>query len=404
MTPIDSPTHPPRRRRRILHGLAPLLLAGPLLAAPGPTPAESPDAALDAAVATQMRAAGIKGLGAAIIVRGEVVWQRGYGHADADGTRAFTPDTVMNVASITKPVVGVAMMRAVRAGKLDLDADINRYLPFRVVNPHHPTRPITLRHLATMTSGITDRREVYATTYRYGGAAREPLEKFLADYFTPGGRHYAPENFLDAPPGARREYSNFGTALAGLIVERATGETLPVSTRAHVFAPLGMTRTGWFPEELDAADQSTQFVAQNGATIPIQPYTSTTYPDGGLRTSVRDLTRLFLALLNGGEHAGARILDPASAAEMVRFQFTDGNRPENYPAAEGNSGLFWRTKFRGTRVGFGGNDPGVQAEMLATLSGDIGVIVLSNTSLSGPDQRAFGEILQAVWTRAERMR
>ncbi len=391
-----------------MHALRPLLPTllslGAALSLAGRTPTATPDAALDQVVAEQMRRAGIVGVGAAILVRGEVVWSRGFGHADADRTQAFTPDTVMNVASITKPVVGVAMMQAVQEGRLDLDADVNRYLAFRVVNPHHPARLITLRHLATMTSGIADRPEVYVRTYRFGGAAREPLEAFLESYLTPAGRHFAPENFLDAPPGARREYSNIGAALAGHIVERAFGARLDAVTRARVFAPLGLARTGWFPGDVDPADESTLFVAQHGRAIPIQPYTSTTYPDGGLRTSAADLARFFAALLRGGAVGDARILDAGMAAEMVRFQFTDANRPENFPASAGNSGLFWRTKFNGTRVGFGGNDPGVQAEMLADLAGEIGVIVLSNTSLPSSDQAAFGAIFQAVWARAEALR
>ena len=119
-----------------------------------------------------------------------------------------------------------------------------------------------------------------------------------------------------------------------------------------------MTRTGWFLSEVDLANHSTLFVSQNGMTIPIPHYGVTTYPDGGVRTSVADLSKFFIALLNGGEYQGARILDARMAAEMLRFQFTDANRPENYPATDGNSGLFWRTKFNGTRVGHGGNDPG----------------------------------------------
>ena len=92
------------------------------------------------------------------------------------------------------------------------------------------------------------------------------------------------------------------------------------------------------------------------------------------------------------------------AAEMLRFQFTDANRPENFPAADGNSGLFWRTKFNGTRVGHGGNDPGLQAEMLADLSEDVGVILFMNTSLAGPDQRTSWAIFEALWAWAESLR
>lgn len=115
-------------------------------------------------------------------------------------------------------------------------------------------------------------------------------------------------------------------------------------------------------------------------------------------------TRPFIALLNGGEVQGTRILDAGMAAEMLRFQFTDADHPENYPASEGNSGLFWRTKLNGTRIGHGGNDPGIQTEMFADLSREVGVILFSNTSLSGSDRRAFSAILEALWDHAESLR
>ncbi|MCL4212503.1 MAG: beta-lactamase family protein [Gemmatimonadales bacterium] len=359
---------------------------------------------LDSLIASQMADASIMGLGAALIVDREVVWMKGYGYADHGRTRPFTPNTVMNVGSIAKPFLGVAMMRAVEEGRLSLDEDINAYLPFRVINPHHPDAKITLRHLATHTSSITDRWEVYATSYHFGGDSPEPLGRFLEAYFAREGKHYSPANFLDARPGTLREYSNIGAGLAGLIVERAVGEPLNVHTRRHIFTPLRMTRTGWFLSEVDMANHSTLFVSQGGQAIPILHYGVTTYPDGGVRTSVADLSRFFIALLNGGEYEGGRILGAGAAAEMRRFQFTDANRPENFPAADGNSGLFWRTKFNGTRVGHGGNDPGLQAEMLSDLSGEVGVILLMNTSLSGPDQRASTAIFNALWNHAEALR
>ncbi len=165
-----------------------------------------------------------------------------------------------------------------------------------------------------------------------------------------------------------------------------------------------MASTGWFLSEVDRANHSTLFVSQNGFSIPIPLYGGTTYPDGGVRTSVADLSRFFIAMLNGGTYHNTRILDARMAAEMVRFQFSDANRPENFPAADGNSGLFWRTKFNGTRVGHGGNDPGLQTEMLADLSGDVAVILFMNTSVAGTDQRASAAIFNALWGWAESLR
>ena len=376
------------------------------VAAQAPSPAVPVNAALDSVVTSKMADGGFMGLAAAVIVNRQVVWMKGYGFADWQRTRPFIPNTIMNIASITKPFTGVAMLRAVQAGKLSLDEDITAYLPFRVVNPHHPGEKITLRHLATHTSGITDRSAVYAGVYHFGGDSPEPLGQFIEQYFRPEGKNYSRDNFLDAKPGALREYSNIGAGLAGYIVERAVGEPLNVYTRKHIFTPLRMTGTGWFLSEIDPANHSTLFVSQDGSPVPIAHYGLTTYPDGGVRTSVADLSKFFVALLNGGEYQGIRILDARLAAEMVRFQFTDANRPENFPAADGNSGLFWRTKFNGARVGHGGNDPGVKADMLSDPSLEMGVILLVNTSTpqSGPENRAYLDLFQALWKYAEALK
>lgn len=361
-------------------------------------------ASLDSLITRSMDDAGIMGFGAAVIVDKRVVWMKGYGFTDWQRTRPFTRNTTAKVASVAKPFVGVSMMRAVKEGKLSLDADINQYLPFRVVNPHRPNERITLRHLATHTSGITDRWEIYRATYRFDGNSKESLHAFLQAYFTPGGKYYAKENFLEAKPGELRDYSNIGAALAGLIVERAHGQALNVYTKRHIFTPLGMNNTGWFLREVNAANHSSPFVSQGGFSIPIAIYEGTTYPDGGLRTSVSDLSRFFIAMLNDGVLDGVRILDSASTAEMRRFQLTDANRPTNFPAADGNTGLFWRTKFNGLRVGHGGNDPGVEVEMLSDVAGNVGVIYISNTSLSGTDRRATGAIFDALWKYGEHLR
>ncbi len=357
--------------------------------------------AVDRVIAQQMNESGIVGLGAAVIVDRRIVWTRGYGFADKANGRPFTPDTVMNVASIAKTMIGVSMMRAVHEGKLSLDEDINTYLPFRVVNPHRPDAKITLRDLATHSSGITDRWAVYAATYHYGGDAPEPLDRFLAGYFKPDGKHYSRDNFIDAAPGQMREYSNIGAALAAYIVERVTDEPFDAYTRKHIFEPLKMDHTVWFPSKVDPALRATPYVSHGGHIIPIPVYGSTTWPDGGLHTSVSELSRFFIAMLGDGACESARILDAEGTQAMRRFQFTAARHPDNFPASEGNSGLFWRTKFNGALVGHGGNDPGVQTEMLATPDGRVAVILFSNTSLEDSGQRASGLIFDALWKHAQ---
>jgi CubicO group peptidase (beta-lactamase class C family) len=308
----------------------------------------------------------------------------------------------MNIASISKTFTGAALMQAVQAGKLDLDEDVNAYLPFRVVNPNFPDDTITLRQLATHTSGIADRPSAYASGYHYGGDAPQPLAQFLRAYFVPGEPLYAQANFLAARPGRVREYSNIGAALAGYIVELAVGERLDRYTRRHIFKPLHMDNSGWFLADLAPAKHSRLYLSQGGMTVPIPLYGLATYPDGGVRTSVVDLSRFLIALLGDGALGDARILDPESAREMLRFQYTAASKPDNVNIAgedSVNSGIFWATKRDITQIGHNGSDPGVATMMLSNLSRDVAVILFANTSLC---EHASGhhDIFDDLWRHA----
>lgn len=384
--------------------LASALCAGRATAAEKtPSEAGATSESLDRAIDAGMRQAGLVGVAAAIIIDRKLAWSRGYGFADQQRAVRFTPDTVMNIGSISKTFTGVALMQAVEEGKLSLDADVNVYLPFKVANPSFPDQPISLRQLATHTSGITDRWAAYQRVYHWGSDSPVALGDFLREYFSPGGTDYHQENFLPHLPGTHREYSNIGAALAGYIVERAVGQKLNVYTRRRIFTPLKMAHSGWLFSEVPRGAHSTQYVAADGWSIPIQPYGLTTYPEGGVRTSVADLSRFFIALLSDGQHEGARILKTASAAEMLRFQYTETNKPDNLLLTEKNSGIFWSTKYDVTRIGHGGSDPGVQTEMLSDLNKRVAVIFFCNTSAIGEGGKAAGALFEAVWKHAQEL-
>jgi CubicO group peptidase (beta-lactamase class C family) len=359
---------------------------------------------IDSFIVQRMDEAGIMGLGTAIIVDKKVVWMNGYGFADKERALRFTPDTIMNIGSISKTFTGILMMRAVQEGKLSLNEDINSYLPFKVINPHQPNEKITLRHLATHTSGITDRSSVYLETYHYGSRKPEPLGEFLKSYFVVSGINYSKDNFLNVKPGSHREYSNIAAGLAGYIVEVVVGKKLNVYAKECIFTPLQMNNTGWFLSEIDSAQHSKLYVAQNGLTIPIALYELTTYPEGGVRTTVSDLSKLFIALLNDGVYEGTRILEKRWVDEMLRFQYSDSTKPGNVSLQEINSGLFWATKLDVTRIGHNGSDPGVRTEMLSNLSKDVGVILFMNTSLSGEEMRHSNDISRELWKHAEALK
>lgn len=336
---------------------------------------------LDTFMERKMKEARMVGIGAAIIIDKKLVWSKGFGYADKENKLPFTPQTIMNIGSISKTFTGVCMMKAVEEKKLSLDEDINRYLPFRVINPFHPGEKITLRHIATHTSGLTDRYPLYDSTYFYGGDSPEPLGEFLKNYFVPGGKYYSTENFLNKKPGTFREYSNIAAGLAGFIVEQVTGKKLNEYSRQHIFKPLGMKSTGWFFSEINLKNHAKLYEKKGDTLQLIQLYGVTTYPDGGVRTSVEELSKFFIALLNEGEYNGVRILKKETVQEMTRFQFSANNKPENVNPEKLNSGIFWATKFGGTRMGHAGSDPGVKAEMLSDLSKEVAVILFTNTGM-----------------------
>lgn len=357
---------------------------------------------IDSLIEAKLHETGIVGIGAAIIIDKKLVWTKGYGYADKKTKLPFTPSTVMNIGSISKTFTGFCIMKAVEEGKVSLDEDINGYLPFKIINLNFPNEKITLRHLATHTSGLADRYPFYTdSTYVYGGNKPEPLGEFLKNYFVQGGKHYSTANFLNVKPGASRDYSNIGAGLAGYIIELRTGQKLNVYGKRSIFKPLKMVNSGWTLNDIKMQNHSKLYKKQGDSIVQIQLYEGITYPDGGVRTSVNELSSFFICLLNDGKYENTRLLKEEMAREMIRFQFTETNKPENVNLTKLNSGIFWATKMGGKRIGHNGSDPGVRTFMLSDLSKEIGVIVFFNTSLDESNEGKFFDVYEALYNYAK---
>jgi CubicO group peptidase (beta-lactamase class C family) len=352
-----------------------------------------------------MKKDSIPGLSAALFVDRKPVWSKSYGYADRENKIPFTGNTVMNIASISKTFTGVCVMKAVEAGLVSLDADINTYLPFNVINPHHPEMIITLRNLATHTSSIID-QQPYVTTYHFGGDPEEALGAWLKSYLTPDGKHYNPINFMDVKPGTHYEYSNIGAGLAGYIVECVTGELLNTYSKRHIFEPLTMTNSGWLISEIDPALHAKLYYKEADSVLVIPQYGNVTYPDGGVRTSVSDLSKYFTCILQGGELNGVQILSEASAKTFITPSFTSSNKPGNIKISDENVGVFW--SFENGRAGHSGSDPGVDTEMFYDLKKNIGVILFINLSSDDdkPEEelKSIPAISKKLWSTAEKIR
>ena len=174
--------------------------------------------------------------GAAAVVNGEeILYTGGFGFTDKDQSRAYSTQTVQPIASISKTLIGVSLMKAQELGMLELDDDINLYLPFKIINPHHQQK-ISVRHLTTHTAGLKDTkyyehaylfeneippyyeemkfgvRKKVAKKYIKRANSNEPmtLVDFLKAIYTPAGKWYKKNNFLKDLPGKKYEYSNNG--------------------------------------------------------------------------------------------------------------------------------------------------------------------------------------------------
>lgn len=324
---------------------------------------------LDAVIEARMRDDRVPGLAACLVRDGAAVWCRGYGMADLEAERPATPQTPFLMASVSKAVVGVAAMAAVEDDHLRLDDPIRAYLPFDVVHPDEPGAAITTRQLTAHVAGIADNWGALDPLYTEGDSPL-PLGEFLDGYLTPGGAWYhADRNFVDAGVGETYRYSNVGAALAAYVVEEAVGQPFDAWCTDRVFAPLGLEDTAWFLADL-ASEPAMPYATTPDGFRATGQYGFPDYPDGQLRSSAADMSKLVAMVAQGGTLDGEVVLAPASVNELLRVQFE---------AIDRDQGLFWyRWPLHGETVwGHNGGEWGASTEILLWPDG-LGAVVLMN--------------------------
>jgi CubicO group peptidase (beta-lactamase class C family) len=282
---------------------------------------------LIALIESNMAAYHIPGVAVCVVKDSQIVWTRNFGYANLERSIPVADTTLFVLASISKTFVANAAMQLWEDGLLDLDADVNGYIPFSVVNPYYPDSIITMRMLLTHTSSIDRKDETWAPDIVWDYDHPTPIGQYLEDYLDPGGANYAPTNYLMYPPGTFYRYSNYAFALAGYIIEQiVVGSSIASSFEQYcqnsLFAPLGMDETSWFLANLDTNNIAVQYDYSGGyvrygfATLPL-------YPAGQLRTSSIQLARHLMAFMLFGELNGNRILDSSTVALMMTDQFPD---------------------------------------------------------------------------------
>ncbi|MFF5108386.1 serine hydrolase domain-containing protein [Streptosporangium sp. NPDC000509] len=273
----------------------------------------------DAAMADGLVANHVPGAVVSVVGGGRMLFSKGYGLADIENRRPFAPDTSMvRIASITKLFTWTAVMQQVQQGRLDLKADVNRYLTaFRI--PATYSRPITLQDLMDHTAGFEDR------TIGVGSRSEDdvpPLADYLADNMPARVR----------PPGEVSAYSNYGAALAGYIVSRVSGQPYDEYVRDHLLDPLAMWHsTAAEPVAAPLAADLARSYDYEGGTYRHKPFVfDNLAPDGSISATANDMAHFMIAHLLDGRFGGRRILDEPTARLMHRRTFAADPRIDGY--------------------------------------------------------------------------
>lgn len=317
---------------------------------------------------------------AILIFKGDNIVHESYlGKADIDSDRSLEANHLFLLASISKTITATALLQLYDEGRFTLDSKINDYLPFNVNLPSH-TEEITFRMLLTHTSGIAD-GDALDDQYYFNQDSPIQLKSFLENYLTPNGTFYnATQNFHSFTPGSRHEYSNIGNALMGLLVEEISTQDFNSYCKQNIFSPLGMNDTYWRLDEITNANKTIvrPYNYQNGSYQPVQHYTFTDYPNGGLRSTALDLFRFLKAFGNNGSSNGYRLLKSETVGEMLTLQT---------PNLSNDMGLHMFQMDKANNLwGHDGGEEGVATIMAINPETKVGAIILTNQGEADLDQ------------------
>lgn len=322
----------------------------------------------------------IAGLSLAVVDGDSVIFQSGYGYANVATGQKMTPFTPVRIASITKTFTFTAVLQLVERHKLDLDRDINAYLDFKIPYTFH--KPITLRNLMTHTAGFEDSSE---HLFVHDISAMRNLGEYV--------RHNLPARIY--PPGRVIAYSNYGAALAGYIVERASGLPYAGYLEENIFSPLGMrdsTASQPLPEKMASRLSKGYLLASNAARPMnwVEPA-----PAGAMTSTAADLARFAIAHLNGGSFRGHAILLPKYVALMHQSAWRAIDNLNGYTLG------FEEENRNGLRIiGHGGDLQTFETDMHLLPDRKVGLIVLMNSAGSrGAAQKLRVAIFRAFLDR-----
>ncbi len=334
--------------------------------------------AIDAYIQQQMQDNHIPGVSLAITQNDQIVHLGGFGGADPSG-RQMTAQTPMLIGSLSKSFTALGILQLAEAGQIDLDAPVQRYLPWFRVGPAPASAGgsdgsslITLRHLLNQTSGFS----------RLSG------EKLITDGDTSDSalehnvRALSQEN-LDRAVGSGFEYSNANYVMLGMVIQAVSGQSYEAYVQEHIFKPLEMHHS--FTSQSEAQQNGMSAGYRQWFGFPMAsgdlPYPRGMAPAGYLISTAEDLGHYMIAQNNQGHYAGGSILSP-QGVEVLHAPAVAA-APEGYhKQPSGSYAMGWYVmEMNGINViAHDGDTPTFHADMILIPAGNWGMALLVNTN------------------------
>ena len=269
---------------------------------------DGPDlGAIDRYVRSEMDAQRIPGLALGIVHGDRIVHVQGFGQAERSGPDV-TPQTPFLIGSVTKSFTALAIMQLSEAGRVHLDAPVQRYLPWwQVADPDASTQ-ITVRHLLYQVSGLSKATgNAYATSGDTHDSALEDRVRALRDAE------------LSEPVGTTWQYSNANYWTLGMIVQAVSGQPYETYIQQHIFDPLQMGNSYTSKTEAEQNGLPTGHRYWYGFPVASElPFDRGGLGSDGLSSSAQDMAGYLSLYLNHGRHGATALVSPAGAAELQR--------------------------------------------------------------------------------------
>ncbi|MFW9910607.1 MAG: serine hydrolase domain-containing protein [Candidatus Thorarchaeota archaeon] len=275
-------------------------------------------------------ASGIPSAQAAIVLNDSLVWAKGYGEQSS-------LDTVFGTGSITKTFVAAAFVKLNETGEIGLDDDVSDYLPFVVRNPNEPSTVITIRMVLEHKAGMT---QYYQFNQPW---ASEVILQLLDDYSIPpsipvpewNGIRLPLQKIINStnindpdlwsPSTGGYAYSNTGYFFLSFLLEYITNDTWSNYIHDNILSPLGMDDTKFNVTEYEQPVAIPHLKLDNGTILEFPIYQDYGYGAGAMMTSVTDLSKFLIAVMNGGTYEQVQVFQPGYNAIMKQLLHPNGN-------------------------------------------------------------------------------